>query len=88
MSILSNDVNTKSRSNYDEDLQQYISGMKGAYEKLKEVVEKHGSLLYNELFEFYTQIAILAIQANRHDFLIITAMKLQMVTDFVLKNID
>ena len=124
MNLLSNNVNTKSRSNYDEDFKKYISGMKSAYEELNQVVEQHGSLVYDldyqyranlrecfefleitlikmlsqngyfksniykELFDFYVEIAELAIQANRHDFLIITAMKMQMLTDFVYKNID
>lgn len=42
--------------------------------------------IYQEVFGLYVEIAKLAVQADRHDFLIITAVKIQILADFVLKN--
>ncbi len=122
MGLLSSNVNTRSHSNYEEDFKEYISGMRGAYSELSQVVEQHGNLVYDldfthranlidylellevtlikmlrqngcfraniyqELFDLYIKIASLAVQADRHEFLVITSVKVQILADFVLKN--
>ena len=122
MNLLSNNVNTRSHSNYEEDFKEYISGMKGAYEELSKVVEKHGTLVYDvdytyrenlrdnlelleislikmlreigyfpaniyqEVFGLYINIATLAVKAERHEFLIITSVQVQILADFILRN--
>ena len=122
MNLLSNNVNTRSHSNYEEDFMKYISGMKEAYLELSKVVEKHGTLVYDvdfthreklrdcqelleitlikmlnqigyfpaniyqEVFGLYINIATLAIKANRHDFLLITSVQIQILADFILRN--
>ena len=113
MNLLSNNVNTRSHSNYEEDFKEYISGMKGAYEELSKVVEKHGTLVYDvdytyrenlrdnlelleiSLIKMLREIGyfpaniyqeVFAVKAERHEFLIITSVQVQILADFILRN--
>lgn len=122
MNLLSNNVNTRSHSNYEDDFKKYISGMKDAYLELSKVVEKHGTLVYDidfthreklrdckdlleitlikmlrqngyfpaniyqQVFGLYLNIATLAVKANRHEFLTITSVQIQILADFILRN--
>lgn len=47
MGLLSNNVNTKSYSNFEESYKEYISGMRSAYVELSKIVEDHGTLVYD-----------------------------------------